>query len=43
MRNIKFKHISNWRDRVDIWQKPTQYSKAIIFQLKIKKFVKRKK
>ena len=25
---------------VDIWQKPTQYFKAIIFQLKINKFLK---
>ena len=24
-----------WMTHVDIWQKPTQYCKAIIFQLKI--------
>ena len=24
-----------WLIQVDVWQKPTQYSKAIIFQLKI--------
>ena len=27
-----------WLIHVDIWQKPTQYCKAIIFQLKINKF-----
>ena len=26
-----------WLIRVDVWQKPTQYYKAIIFQLKINK------
>ena len=26
-----------WLIHVDVWQKPTQYCKAIIFQLKIKK------
>ena len=31
-----------WLIHVDIWQKPTQYCKAIILQLKInKKFLKR--
>ena len=43
MRNIKFKQISNWGDHVDTWRKPTQYCKAIIFQLKINKCLKRKK
>ena len=28
---------------VDVWQKPTQYCKTIILQLKIDKFLKRKK
>ena len=28
---------------IDVWQKPTQYCKAIILQLKIDKFLKRKK
>ena len=28
---------------VDVWQKPTQYCKAIILQLKIDTFLKRKK
>ena len=27
-----------WLIHVDVWQKPTQYCKAIIFQLKISKF-----
>ena len=26
-----------WLIHVDVWQKPTQYCKAIIFQLKINK------
>ena len=26
-----------WLIHVDVWQKPTQYCKAIIFQLKMKK------
>ena len=43
MRNIKFKQISNWGDHIDIWWKPTQYYKAIIFQLKINKCLKIKK
>ena len=29
-----------WLIHVDIWQKPTQYCKAIIFQLKINNFFK---
>ena len=27
-----------WLIHVDVWQKPTQHCKAIIFQLKINKF-----
>ena len=30
-----------WLIHVDIWQKPAQYCKAIIFQLKINKFFKK--
>ena len=30
-----------WLIHVDVWQKPTQYCKAIIHQLKIKKFLKK--
>ena len=30
-----------WLIHVDVWQKPTQYCKAIIHQLKIKKFFKK--
>ena len=29
-----------WLIHVDVWQKPTQYCKAIILQLKINKFKK---
>ena len=29
-----------WLTHVDVWQKPTQYCKAIICQLKISKFFK---
>ena len=32
-----------WLINVDVWQKPTQYYKAIIFQLKINKFLEKKK
>ena len=32
-----------WLIHIDIWQKPTQYCKAIILQLKINKFFKNKK
>ena len=39
IRGGKFKregmYIYLWLIRVDVWQKPTQYFKAIIFQLKI--------
>ena len=28
-----------WLIHVDVWQKPTQYFKAIILQLKINKFI----
>ena len=31
-----------WLIRVDVWQKPTQYCKAIILLLKINKFKKEK-
>ena len=30
-------HVYLWLIHVEIWQRPTQYCKAIIFQLKIKK------
>ena len=30
-----------WLTHVDVWQKPTQYGKAIILQLKINKFQKK--
>ena len=29
-----------WLIHVDVWQKPTQYCKVIIFQLKINLFLK---
>ena len=32
-----------WLIDVDVWQKPTQYCKAIILQLKINKFIFLKK
>ena len=32
-----------WLIHADVWQKPTQYCKAIILQLKINKFLKVKK
>ena len=32
-----------WLIHVDVWQKPTQYCKAIILQLKINKLKKKKK
>ena len=31
-----------WLIHVDVWQKPTQYCKAIILQLKINIFFKKK-
>ena len=31
-------HVHPWLIHVDIWQKPTQYCKAIIIQLKINIF-----
>ena len=31
-------YVSLWLIHVDVWQKPTKYCKAIIFQLKINKF-----
>ena len=36
-------HVYLWLIRVDVWQNPTQYCKAIILQLKIKKRIKVKK
>ena len=32
--------VNLWLVHVDVWQKPTQYYKAIILQLKIKKHFK---
>ena len=32
-----------WPIYVDVWQKPTQYGKAIILQLKLNKFLKKSK
>ena len=32
-----------WLIHVDVWQKPTQYCKAIIFQLKISKLKRERK
>ena len=44
-RNKKRKctYVYPWLMHIDVWQKPTQYCKAIILQLKIDKFLKRKK
>ena len=36
-------YVNLWLIHVDIWQKSTQYCKAIILQLKIKTFLKRGK
>ena len=33
-------HVYLWLIHVDVWQKPSQYCKAIILQLKIKENVK---
>ena len=33
-------HVYLWLIHVDVWQKPTQYCKAIILQLKINKYKK---
>ena len=33
-------HVCLWLINVDIWQKPTQYCKAILFQLKVNTFLK---
>ena len=33
-------HVYLWLIHADVWQKPTQYCKAIILQLKINKFFK---
>ena len=33
-------HVSLWLTHVDVWQKPTQYYKTIILQLKISKLKK---
>ena len=32
-----------WLIDVDVWQRPTQYCKAIILQLKMNRFLKRKR
>jgi len=32
-------YVCPWLVHVDVWQKPTQYCKAIILQLKINKFL----
>ena len=39
----KWTYVYPWLKHVDVWQKPTQYCKAIILQLKIDTFLKRKK
>ena len=36
-------YIYLWLTHVDVWQKPTQYSKAIVFKFKANKFKKIKK
>ena len=36
-------YIYLWLIHADIWQKPTQYCKAIIFQLKISKLKRERK
>ena len=36
-------YVCLWQTQVDIWQKPTQYCKAIILQLKIMNFLNRTK
>ena len=33
-------YVHLWLIHNDVWQKPTQYSKAIILQLKVNKFLK---
>ena len=33
-------YVNLWMIHVDVWQKPTQYCKAIILQLKINNFKK---
>ena len=35
--------VYRWLIHVDVWQTPTQYCKAIIFQLKIKEVKKKHK
>ena len=35
-------YVDLWLIHVDVWQKPTQYYKAIILQLKINKLGKKK-
>ena len=37
----KGKYVYLWLIRVDVWQKPTQFCKVIIIQLKINKFLKK--
>ena len=34
-------HVCQWLNHVDVWQKLTQYCKAIILQLKINTFEKK--
>ena len=34
-------HVHLWLIHDDVWQKPTQYYKAIIFQLKINKYTEK--
>ena len=41
--DIRMPMVSLWLIHVDMWQKPTQYCKAIILQLKINKFKQNKK
>ena len=35
-------HVDQWLTHVDVWQKPTQYCKALILQLKINLKAKKK-
>ena len=35
-------HVYLWLIHVDVWQKPTQYYEAIILQLKINTFLKKR-
>ena len=42
LKKIKQESIKTWLIHVDAWQKSTQHCKAIILQLKIYNFFKRK-